>query len=181
MQLGIRGNAGKHHKIFFRQRIYCVSLSTSKVGCTMVLQTTQDHKMSATPKENQPKAKNERAFVIASITNKKTNRNYSSEMHLRQNHCKVSTFSRDRLGLSLCILRDTMRHNCHRPPSMVRFCHLWMPQHNRCRLLLQQMVMHNASCNLRCFLPFVSIFFCLFVVSLDALPLLFFLIFPPGS
>jgi len=80
-----------------------------------------------------------------------------------------------------CILRDTMRHNCHRPPSVVRFCHLWMPQHNRCRLLLQQMVMHDASCDLRCFLPFVSIFFCLFVVSLDALPLLFFLIFPPGT
>jgi len=59
MQLGIRGNAGKHHKNFFRQRIYCVSLSTSKVRRTMVLQTTQDHKISATPKENQPKAKNE--------------------------------------------------------------------------------------------------------------------------
>jgi len=71
MQLGIRGNAGKYHKNFFRQRIYCVSLSTSKVGRTMVLQTTQGHKISATPKENQPKAKNERAFVIASITNKK--------------------------------------------------------------------------------------------------------------
>jgi len=50
MQLGIRGNAGKHHKIFFRQRIYCVSLSTSKVGRTMVLQMTQAHKISATPK-----------------------------------------------------------------------------------------------------------------------------------
>ena len=35
-------------------------------------------------KENQPKAKNERAFAIAFITNKKTNRNYSSEMQLRQ-------------------------------------------------------------------------------------------------
>jgi len=99
MQLGSCGNAGKHHKFFFRQRIYCVSLSTSKIGRTMVLQTTQDHKISATPKENQPKAKNERAFAIASITNKKTNRNYSSEMQLRQNHCKVSTSSRDRLGL----------------------------------------------------------------------------------
>ena len=99
MQLGIRGNADKHHKNFFRQRIYCISLSTSKVGRTVVLQTTQDHKISATPKENQPKAKNERAFAIAPITNKKTNRNYSSEMQLRQNHCKVSTSSRDRLGL----------------------------------------------------------------------------------
>ena len=77
-----------------------------------------------------------------------------------------------------CILRDTMRHNCHRPPSVVRFCHQWMPQHNRCRLL-QQMVMHDASCDLQCFLPFVSIFVYLFAVSLDALPLLFFLIFPP--
>jgi len=54
MQLGIRGNAGKHHKIFFRQRIYCVSLSTSEVGRTMVLQTTQDHKISATPKKINP-------------------------------------------------------------------------------------------------------------------------------
>jgi len=71
MQLGIRGNAGKHQKKFFRQRIYCVSLSTAKVGSTMVLQTTQDHKISATPKQNQPKAKNERAFAIAFITNKK--------------------------------------------------------------------------------------------------------------
>jgi len=48
----------------------------------MVLQTTQDHKISANPKENQPKAKNERAFAIASFTNKKTNRNSSIEMQL---------------------------------------------------------------------------------------------------
>ena len=59
-----------------------------------------------------------------------------------------------------------MRHNCHRPPSVVRFCHLWMPQHNRCRLLLQQMVMHDASCDLLfaiCFnflLSFLSFFRC---------------------
>ena len=35
-------------------------------------------------------------------------------MQLRQNHCKVSTSSRDELS-------DTMRHNCHRPPSVVPF------------------------------------------------------------
>jgi len=73
MQSGIRGNAGKHHKIFFRQRIYCVSLSTSEVGRTMVLQTTQDHKISATPKKINPNQKtNEHLRSHPSPTKKQT-------------------------------------------------------------------------------------------------------------
>ena len=181
MQLGIRGNAGKHHKIFLDNKYIVYLCPLPRLDVQWSFKRHKITKYQQLQKKINPKQKtNEHLWSHPSSTKKQT-----EIIPVRCNYDR--TIAKFLLPLEIdldsspCILRDTMRHNCHRPPSVVRFCPLWMPQHNRCRRFLQQMVMHDASCNLWCFLPFVSIFFYLFVVSLDALPLLFFVIFPPGT